>query len=216
MRTAISAVFAVILSPLAWPAAAQQPARTWDFEKATVGQLPEGWSAAKTGEGPGSVWKIEEDATSTAGRKVLVQTSAEGPKRLYNLCVADDSRYGDLDLSVSLKSLRGTIDRGGGPVWHYQDAKNYYVARVNPLETNFRVYKLVDGKRTQLASADVDEVMKKWQTIRIVHRGPSIQCYIDGQLLMEAKDDAIRSPGKIGLWTKADAVTAFDNVKVAP
>ena len=189
-------------------------AESFDFEKATVDKLPEGWTAAKTGTGPGSVWKVLEDASSPKGPKVLAQTSSEGPKPLFNLCVADATSYADVDLSVSLKAVKGKIDQGGGPVWRYKDADNYYVARVNPKEANFRLYKVVGGKRTQLASADVEPLQRKWQTIRIVQQGDHIRCYLDGQLEIDAKDAALRDAGKIGLWTKADAVTSFDNVSV--
>jgi len=190
-------------------------AESFDFEKATVDKLPEGWTAAKTGTGPGSVWKVLEDASSPKGPKVLAQTSSEGPKPLFNLCVADATSYADVDLSVSLKAVKGKIDQGGGPVWRYKDADNYYVARVNPKEANFRLYKVVGGKRTQLASADVEPLQRKWQTIRIVQQGDHIRCYLDGQLEIDAKDATFRDAGKIGLWTKADAVTSFDSLSIA-
>ncbi|NJM55413.1 MAG: DUF1080 domain-containing protein [Verrucomicrobiae bacterium] len=95
-------------------------------------------------------------------------------------------------------------------VWRYQDENNYYVARLNPLEENFRLYKVVNGVRKQLATADSDAADGQWHTMRVVHRGDSIQCHLNGKLLLEAKDADITKPGKVGFWTKADAVTAFD------
>ncbi len=187
-----------------------------DFESAQAGSLPKEWSAAKTGAGPGSVWEIREDASAPAGPKTLVQTSAEGPKALFNLCVTDGPRSADVELSVSLKSLAGDIDTGGGLLWRYQDENNYYVARLNPNEENFRLYKVVNGIRKQLATAESDAAEGKWHTMRIVHRGGAIQCHLNGKLLLEATDTEISKPGKIGLWTKADAVTAFDALSVAP
>ena len=113
------------------------------LDEAKVGELPAGWAAAKTGEGPGSVWKVLEDK---GGKKVLAQTSDQGPNRFFNLCVAEDTSFSDIDLTVAFKAMAGKLDQGGGPVWRYQDAGNYYIARMNPLEDNYRVYKVVAGK----------------------------------------------------------------------
>src|SRR5262249_21980651 len=99
----------------------------WDFQNDAVGAVPDGWRAAKTGQGEGSVWKILEDALAPAGSKVLAQTSAAGPNGLFNLCVADKPKLADIDLTVSLKPVTGKLDQGGGPVWRYQDNNNYYV-----------------------------------------------------------------------------------------
>ncbi|MSR60637.1 MAG: hypothetical protein EXS05_23860 [Planctomycetaceae bacterium] len=189
----------------------------WDFQDAAAGTLPTGWSAAKTGEGEGSVWKILEDKSAPAGANVLAQTSSKGPNGLFNLCVADSPKLADVDLTISLKPVVGKIDQGGGPVWRYQDQNNYYVVRLNPLEGDFRLFHVVDGKRTQLAKpAKVREETGKWHTIRVVHKGNRIQCQLNGKLHFDIRDDAIREAGRIGLWTKADAVTSFDLVQVAP
>ncbi len=201
-------------------------ARTWDFEDAEVGSVPSGWSVARTGEGPGSEWQVLEDESAPAGSKVLGQVSMEGPRPMFCLCIADDTAYTDVDLSVAFKGVQGKIDQGGGPVWRLQDENNYYITRMNPLESNFRLYKVIDGKRTQLASADVeipdeeagtdDPLLGKWHTIRVVHRGNQIECTLNGELRLQFEDDSIPGAGKVGLWAKADAVTSFDNLTVAP
>lgn len=187
--------------------------RNWNFECDAIGQTPANWKEARTGAGPGSVWRVVEDVTAPAGSRTLMQTSAEGPKKTFNLCVADDTRLANVDLRVAMKAREGKIDQGGGLVWRYQDAENYYVARLNPLELNFRVYKIVQGKRTQLATADSEAAAKQWHTMRVVHRGDHIKCYLNGKLELDVKDGEISAPGKIGLWTKADAVTSFDNLQ---
>lgn len=187
----------------------------WDFEDGIVGKLPAGWTSAKTGKGEGSIWKIAEDKTAPKGPKVLAQTAA-GPGSLFNLCIADKSSFGDVDLSVAFKSVAGKKDQGGGPVWRYKDANNYYVVRFNPLEDNFRLYKLVDGVRKQLGSADVAVAGGKWHTIRVVHRGDRIQCYLNGKLHLDEKDATFKDAGKVGVWTKADAQTYFDDLVVRP
>jgi DNA-binding beta-propeller fold protein YncE len=179
------------------------------FDSAEVGSLPAGWTAAKTGTGDGSVWKIQADATSPLGKNVLTQTSSAGPNPLFNLCIANEPQLLDVDLTVTLKALSGKVDQGGGPVWRYQDENNYYIARVNPLENNFRVYKVVGGTRTQLATADVETATGQWHTIRIEHQGDRIRCSCNGRPLLDVTDDAISQAGRIGFWTKADAVTSF-------
>jgi hypothetical protein len=178
------------------------------LEDAKVGELPWGWVAAKTNKGPGSVWRVLEDASAPGG-KALAQVSAEGPNPLFNLCVAENAKYRDLDLTVSFKAVAGSKDQGGGPVWRYKDADNYYISRMNPLEDNYRVYKVVRGKRTQLGSADVKAPAGQWHTLRIVQQGNRIQCYLNGKLHLDVKDDTFKEAGKVGLWTKADAQTHF-------
>ena len=117
-------------------------------------------------------------------------------------------------MRVSFKAVAGKIDQGGGLVWRYKDAKNYYISRMNPLENNFRLYKVVDGKRTQLATVDVKAPEGMWHTLRIVQEGNHIQCYLNDKLELEAKDETFKEPGKIGFWTKADAQTLFADLKV--
>jgi hypothetical protein len=179
-----------------------------------IGQLPPDWLAARTGEGPGSVWKVVEDATAP-GHKALAQTSAAGPNRLFNLCVANRTSFRDLDLSVAFRPIAGKLDQGGGLVWRYIDAKNYYVARMNPLEDNYRVYKVVAGKRTQLATAPLKIDASKWHTLRVVHVGKYIECYFDGKRYLDVNDETFPKAGKVGLWTKADAQTHFASFRAA-
>ena len=186
----------------------------WSFEDAGVGKVPHGWSSGKTGEGSGSVWKVLEDTTAPSGTHVLAQTSSKGPNRMFNLCVCNEATFTDVDIRVSFKAVAGKIDQGGGPVWRYRDENNYYIARMNPLEDNFRVYKVVEGKRTQLDSSDVEAPAGKWHAIHVVQRGNHILCFLNGEALLDVKDETFQGPGKIGLWTKADAVTSFADVTV--
>ena len=185
---------------------------TWSFGDSKLGELPGGWSSAKTGDGLGSVWQIVNAERDGKRNLALAQISSEGPRPLFNLCVVKDSKPADVDLAVEVKAVKGEIDQGGGVVWRYRDANNYYITRWNPLETNFRVYHVVAGKRTQLANADITLAADQWHTVRAVQRGEHIQCYLDGQLLLDVRDDTIRDAGAIGLWSKADAVTWFDNL----
>jgi hypothetical protein len=205
----VASLVIIVMSPaVGWTAEGSQ----WNFEAATEGTLPEGWTAFKTGEGPGSIWKVVTTDRDGKKNQALAQTSSEGTNSLFNLCVVKDVKQADIDLSADVKAISGDNDRGGGLLWRYHDAGNYYVTRWNPLEDNFRVYHVVNGKRTQLANADVKLPSDKWHTIRAVQRGNHIQCYLDDNLLLDVMDGTIQDAGAVGLWSKADAVTWFDNV----
>jgi hypothetical protein len=189
--------------------------QVFHFSKDDLGRVAKGWTAAKTGQGEGSVWKVVADDTSPSKTGYVLAQTAEGPRPLFNLCVTDDTNCKDVQVSVAMKAVAGKVDQGGGLVWRYQDADNYYIARYNPLETNYRLYKVVGGKRIQLATKEgLDQPAGKWMTVKIGQQGDAIECYLDGKKLLEAKDSAIQKPGKVGLWTKADAQSHFDNLVV--
>jgi hypothetical protein len=185
------------------------------FTKDDLGKLPTGWKAAKTGKGEGSVWNVAADDSAPSKSGFVLAQTAESPRGLFNLCVADDGRFTDVEVRVAFKAVRGKIDQGGGIVWRYQDANNYYVARMNPLEDNYRVYKVVAGKRTQLGTKeDLKILTGEWHILKIKQAGEQIECWLDGKKYLDAKDGTFTKAGKIGLWTKADARTYFDDLQV--
>jgi hypothetical protein len=185
------------------------------FDKTELGKTPAGWKAAKTGRGDGSVWKVAADETAPSKHGLVLAQTAASPGSVFNLCVATEGQFKDLELSVSFKAMSGDSDQGGGLVWRYRDADNYYVVRMNPLEDNFRVYKVVAGKRIQLGSKEGLKVpIREWHVIKIVHVGRKIECYLDGTKQLEVEDDAFGTEGAVGLWTKADAQTFFDEFRV--
>lgn len=185
----------------------------WNFDKETVGKLPKGFSSQVTGKGNLGRWEITEDKTAPSQPYMLVQTSKENLGYHFNLSIIEETDYADLELEIKFKALTGEEDQGGGQIWRYKDPNNYYIARANPLENNFRVYKVVDGNRKQLASKDLKITAGEWHTIKIINVDDKIQCFYDERLYLEVSDNTFRI-GKIGLWTKADAVTAFDDIKV--
>jgi hypothetical protein len=142
--------------------------KTWNFESDEPGKIAAGFS------GQVGTWKVAKDGDN----KVLFQ-KARNDDATFNVVLVEGTSYQDLDLSVRLKAVAGDVDRGGGVVWRANDAKNYYIARYNPLEDNYRVYKVQDGKRTQFASAKMpgDE---KWHALRVTMAGNKITCYLDG------------------------------------
>jgi hypothetical protein len=185
------------------------------FAKSEAGKLPAAWKAAKTGEGDGSAWKVVADATAPSGTGYALAQTAKGPSRLFNLCVVEASSARDVEVSVKFKAVAGKLDQGGGVLWRYQDPDNYYVCRYNPLEGNFRVYKVVKGKRVQLATKEALSYSKdNWYTLSVTQAGDAITCALEGKTLLEVKDNTFPQAGKVGLWTKADAQTHFDDLVV--
>jgi len=210
--------FGIVLTATAATAAALAAAEgmyRWKLTREDLGRLPAGWAAAQTGKGEGSVWKVVTDDTAPSKTGLVLAQTAAGPGALFNLCVKQDGSFKDVELRVAFKAVRGDKDQGGGFVWRYQDADNYYVARMNPLEDNYRVYKVVGGKRSpQFQSADVKVPAGEWHTLSIKMVGDKIECFLDGKKSLEARDDTFTKAGKVGLWTKADAQTSFDNFQV--
>jgi hypothetical protein len=195
---------------------AEEKVRSFTFAKADLGKVPAGWKADQTGQGKASVWKVVADDTAPSKSGFALAQTAEGPGTVFNLCVATDTDYKDVEASVAFKAVKGKDDQGGGIVWRYQDANNYYVCRMNPLEDNFRVYKVVDGKRSkEFQSAEAKVPAGEWHTIKVRQSGEKIECFLDGKKLLDVKDDSITKSGKVGLWTKADAQTYFDEFKVS-
>jgi len=188
---------------------------TWDFDKVAAGGLPRGWKAAETnGKGKPGTWQVIADANAPSAPNVLALTKTENRSGTYNLLMVAGTRYKDLELEVTVKALSGKEDQGGGPLWRATDPNNYYVTRWNPLENNLRLYYVKASKRTQIASVDVTADAKVWHTIRVTDVGKKIMVAFDGKTLIEKEDATFPGPGLIGLWTKADASTAFDDLKV--
>jgi hypothetical protein len=196
--------------------AAADPPFIFGLAKADLGKLPAGWEAARTGAGDGSVWKVVADETAPSKSGLALAQTAAGPEALFNLCVATKGRFANnVTLSVALKPVEGKLDQGGGVVWLYQDANNYYVARYNPLEENFRVYHVVNGKRTQLATIEKIKSTPGWHTVAVTHFGKEITCTLDEKYRTSVTDGTFQKPGLVGLWTKADARSHFDRFTAA-
>jgi hypothetical protein len=186
------------------------------FDRDTVGQVPADWRVAQTNPSKAlATWAVQADASAPGKPNVLGLTKTENVKSTYNLAIAEKASFKDLDLSVSLKGVSGKEDQGGGPIWRCIDENNYYTCRINPLEPNFRVYKVINSKRTQLQSVEVKTNTGQWYTLRVVMVGKHITCYLDGNKMLDVQDDALPNAGKVGLWTKADAASVFDDLTVS-
>src|SRR6266404_3347594 len=203
----------VLLAGTSLPAGDEKP-RTTTFSKDDLGKVPTGWKAEKTGKGEGSVWKLVEDETAPSKSGVALAQTAKSPGGVFNICVAEDTKYKDVELSVSFKAVADDSDQGGGFVWRYQDNNNYYICRMNPLEDNYRVYKVVAGKRTQLGGKEGVKVPAgEWHKLKVEVKGNKMEGYLDGQKIWEIRDDTYQDAGKVGLWSKADAQSHFDEFK---
>jgi hypothetical protein len=194
------ALVVLLLSPLY---AGDDAKRTWTFDDDETGVIAKGFTN-EVGE-----WKV---AASDNG-KALAQ-SAKNPNSVFNITLISDTNARDVDLSVRMKAIAGETDQGGGLVWRAKDAKNYYLARYNPLEDNYRLYHVVNGKRTLIQNVDITH-SDGWHTLRVTMTGEQITCYYDGKKYLEAKDSTFTEAGKIGLWSKADAQSQFDDLALA-
>ena len=144
-------------------------------------------------------------------RKVLAQTVETQP---WAVAVLEDKKFGDLDVSVRFRPVSGREDASGGIIVRARDDRNYLLVRANALENNFRLYTMVNGKRSTIASAKVTEPkLGVWHAIRVVATGPKIQAYLNGTMLLDHQDKTF-TDGWVGLWTKADSVTEFADLEI--
>jgi hypothetical protein len=181
--------------------AADGAKRTWTFDDDATGRIAKGFTN-EAGE-----WKV---VASDSG-KALAQL-ASSPNSAFNVTLIEGTAAKDVDLTVKVKAVEGKNDQGGGLVWRAKDAKNYYIARFNHLEDNYRVYKVVDGKRSQpFQNADIKH-HDGWTTLRVTMKGDHIECYLDGKKYLDVHDSTFPGAGKIGLWSKADARSQFDGL----
>ena len=147
----------------------------------------------------------------SGGRQVLAQTVETQP---WAVAVLEDKKFADLDVSVRFRPVSGREDASGGIIFRAKDGQNYLLVRANALENNFRLYTIVNGKRSTIASARVNEPkLGAWHTIRVVATGPKVEAYLNGARLLDHQDKTF-TQGWIGLWTKADSVTEFADLEV--
>jgi hypothetical protein len=179
---------------------------TESFNAASVGSLPAGWVAGVTGRGA-SHWSVEADPSAPSPPNVLKQ-SGRGD---FPWCVMKDASLADGFVEVSFKPLAGDEDQAGGVVWRWKDGDNYYVARANALENNVSLYYTQNGRRNTIKYVDAPVQGKRWHVLRVEFSGTRITVSLDGKRYIELNDNHIAGAGAVGVWTKADSVTAFDD-----
>ena len=194
-----------------------------DFEQMPLGE-PAGFTTAVTGGGAGGLWEIQEDPEAPSGSKVITQVSGAPGKNQFPLAIYEDVSAADLDLSVRFKPISGATDQAAGLVWRYRDENNYYIARANALEGNVVLYKVENGERTDLPlvaqgrtyGVDAEVAVGAWSTLSVRVEGDLMTVYLNDTELFNVQDSTFGEAGKVGLWTKADSVTAFDDLSIAP
>jgi hypothetical protein len=177
-----------------------------NFDNLKTGAPPPGWTATKTGSGSAK-WTIETDATAPSKPNVLKQSG----EATYPVCIKDDTSLKDGFVEVKFKPISGKTDQAGGLVWRAKDSNNYYVARANALEDNVTIYHTVNGRRTEKKRADMKVATSQWHSLRVDFQGNHFTVTLDGKKALEWDDDTFKEAGKVGVWTKADSVTLFDD-----
>ena len=198
------------------PAALQPAGKSfvYNFDADTVGQVPSKFHVALTGQGAKAEWVVKADPTAPSQPNVLAQVSKDKTDYRFPLAILDEGSFKDLELSVKFKAVSGEVDRAAGLVFRLKDANNYYIVRANALEGNYRLYHVVAGKRQQFAGANLKVASDEWHELKIECVGNKITCYYDGEKKIDATDNTFSDAGKVGLWTKADSVTYFDDLRV--
>ncbi|WP_422930037.1 family 16 glycoside hydrolase [Singulisphaera sp. PoT] len=188
---------------------------TFDYESGEVGKLPAGFVTDLTGGGGAVAWVVREDPSAPSGKKTLVQESADDTSYRFPLCIYQDAVAKDVAVEVKYKAISGVVDQAGGIVLRYTP-ENYYVARANALEDNINLFKTQDGKRVKIEEVTAKVTPGEWHTFRFEAKGKHLKVIFDGQTVIEKDDETFTGPGKVGLWTKADSVSAFDDFKIEP
>jgi hypothetical protein len=180
-------------------------ADTISFSADVVGQPPAGWHCGTTGRGTPR-WTVEVDASAPTGKVLRQSGSATFP-----WCVKGDANLADGWVETRFKPLAGKEDQAGGVVWRWKDGDNYYVARANALENNVSLYYTARGIRKTLKYVDAPVSAGHWHTLRVDFAGTAISVSLDGKRYIDFADDHIAGSGAVGVWTKADSVTAFSD-----
>ena len=187
-------------------ATAMAAAETVDFDDMKTGASPAGWTATQTGSGTAK-WAVAKDDSAPSKPNVLKQSG----QATFPICFKNDTKIKDGFVEVKFKPVAGREDQAAGVMWRLQDANNYYIARANALENNVTVYHTIKGKRTEKKRTNMTVTSGQWHTLRVDFSGNHFTVTFDGKKAIEWDDDTFKDSGKVGVWTKADSVTEFDD-----
>lgn len=214
----------VTLPVLLAAAAVLARAETIGFDSTQPGNLPPAWTSAMTHAGGAPQWEVRKDETAPSQPNVLAQTSSDRTAGRFPLAIYEKANFKDGEISVKFKPVSGSVDQAAGMVWRYRDPDNYYIVRANALEDNVVLYKVEGGQRISLAPRGTPsrtygvkhKVPKQtWSTLKVSFSGNQFVVFFGGQKIMEVEDSTFPGAGKVGLWTKADSVTHFDDFEIA-
>jgi hypothetical protein len=193
-----------------------EAAKTWSFDADPSGGPPSGFTFARTGGGPPGRWVVVAETGAPSPPNVLAQVDPDDTDDRYPIAVADAPPHRDLRVSVRCKAVSGRVDQACGLVFRYEDEGRYYLTRANALEDNVRLYVVKDGRRKQIASWKGDVTAGAWHELAVEARGDHIQVSWNGAKVIDHRDATLSEAGRAGLWTKADSVTWFDDLRVSP
>jgi len=209
---------------LGWGLASLTGAETIRFDSAAPGSLPPGWTVVTTHNGAAPKWEVRQDASAPSKPNVLAQVSSDRTHGRFPMAIFDSMNCRDGEISVKFKTVAGKADQSAGIVWRYRDPNNYYLVRANALEDNIVMYKVEDGRWVLLAPKGKPPktygVRHKipthtWSILKVIFKKSRFEVYFDHRKVFEAEDAALAQVGKVGLWTKADSVTYFDDFQVS-
>jgi hypothetical protein len=183
-----------------------------NFGADAPGALPSGWTCGVTGHGRPH-WAVAADAQSPSGSGKVLMQSGSGT---FPWCVQSGMSIADGFVEVKFMPISGREDQAGGVVWRFKDGDHYYVARANALENNVSLYYTENGSRKTLKYVDAPVAAGAWHTLRVEFAGAHITVSLDGKRRIELDDSHIAGAGAVGVWTKADSVTAFDEFHAGP
>ena len=191
-------------------------ARDWSFDADSANAPPPGFSFSRTGSGAQGRWVIHADTGAPSGSNVLAQLDANATDYRFPIAVANEPLLRDGSVSVRCKPVSGKVDQACGLVFRYRDADNYYVTRANALENNVRLYHVVKGDRQQFAGWNGKVSTGHWHSLRVDAKRDHFEVYWEDKKVIDAHDATFSEAGKIGVWTKADSITYFDDLRAEP
>jgi hypothetical protein len=187
---------------------------TIDFDHSETTKVPGGFVPELSGQGTKIDWEIREEPSARSGTKVLAQTSSENVNSRFPLLLYDKLLAKDVAVTVQFKPVSGQIDQAAGIVVRFQDANHFYVARASALKDEVTLFKVVDGTHLSLAGATMSVATDEWHMLKLVAQGTHFQVFFDSQPLFTAEDSTYGHAGKVGLATKSDGVTIFDDLEI--
>jgi hypothetical protein len=194
------------------------------FDQVAPGKLPADWTVAMTHAGAPPRWEIVRDESAPSPPNVLAQLSRDTTAGRFPLAIWNRALLQNGEVSIAFKPVDGSIDQAAGIVWRYQDPNNYYIVRANALENNIVLYKVENGVRTSIAPKGLPSrsygVKHKiptglWNNLKVTFTGTKFTVFLGQEQLFEAVDTTFQKAGKIGVWTKADSVTYFDDFTIS-
>jgi len=205
---------AIVIAAVA-TALAQRPKMIVAFDKLEAGKAPAGFSFARTGQGALGKWVVVNDSTAIIGR-AIEQSDTDRTDNRFPLAIASGTPSKNVDVVIRFKAVAGQVDRAGGVAVRVQSAENYYIARANALEDNVRFYRVVGGRREQLAGTDIKVPSGEWLTLGLKAEGDTFTTSFNGKVLFSTKDPTFAAAGGVALWTKSDSITRFDQLTITP